>query len=580
MVVMFLAGGVNPSAAKLVVNTAKQPTNPLGRPLRICAPVEIGFQQRKGVTWNSYNHTATKRTHCFSAMLGNLETIAGFDVDLMKQVTDLLGWEYEWIVYPGYNEVLYHTRIGDCDVGFGCFNQNSMRIQCHATPSKGQSWGSVDTGCPLYSSPSNTTTTDEFSLAACCLQPLLSHLTNGWGIMARTPFTSKAKRMMDTLESAFVMNWLIWLLTGILIFGHLIWLLERSANGVNGCDIPQWPMSLAQGGQEGVWWALVTTTTVGYGDVSVRNGLARLLTAAWMAMGFISMACLIGAITSTLTATEADTAILTAAGLKGKRVCTHDYYSGSLASEYAAIEITCPSNENCPANAKNRAYGSTGYFAQCFELLESGFVDAVVFEHAGLSAVRAQTEKLSRFSLGRVFAEISQSGWVEPRSTVTKQLNWALSKVIQNSKVYEGIANKWFGDPSKLFVAENEPESVDTGQLIVCLLLWSVFIVIQVISSFLPCTDALLQRIGRGPGGLAHFVFGTAEERKQFKDLNQVDDSRWDCLLKGSTGNAAVVPEEQTTTGPSDAECSAIPQPEDGGEDGASDELPTAVSPF
>jgi len=142
VVVMFLAGGVNPSAAKLVVNTAKQPTNPLGRPLRICAPVEIGFQQRKGVTWNSYNHTATKRTHCFSAMLGNLETIAGFDVDLMKQVTDLLGWEYEWIVYPGYSEVLYHTRIGDCDVGFGCFNQNSMRIQCHATPSKGQSWGS------------------------------------------------------------------------------------------------------------------------------------------------------------------------------------------------------------------------------------------------------------------------------------------------------------------------------------------------------------------------------------------------------------------------------------------------------
>ena len=46
--------------------------------------------------------------------------------------------------------------------------------------------------------------------------------------------------------------------------------------------------------QEGVWLALVTTTTVGYGDFSPRSAFGRGVMAVWMFIGFVAMAGVLG----------------------------------------------------------------------------------------------------------------------------------------------------------------------------------------------------------------------------------------------------------------------------------------------
>lgn len=278
-------------------------------------------------------------------------------------------------------------------------------------------------------------------------------------------------------------------------------------------------------------------------------GCARLLTAVWMAIGFVSLACILGAVTSSLTTLELETAILHGDGLKGKRVCIDDWYAGILAGEYGAIEVICPSSPECPKNAKNGPYGQTGYYyAQCLELLDSDNVDAMVAEHAQLSALRVQTSELSKFSIGPLLMPLLQSGWVGPNSVITKQFNWAIAKVVQDRAIYDGVQNKWFGDPEKGVVENAQPEEFSTGWLVSCCVLWSVFFILQLSSSFLPWNDAMLKYLGRGPGGMVHFVFGTPDERSQYKELNQSDSSKCDCL-PGTCfpkSSEAVVPETKT----------------------------------
>ena len=74
-----------------------------------------------------------------------------------------------------------------------------------------------------------------------------------------------------------------------LIFGVVIWFIERWKNE----DIPKCPGGIFTG----VWLALVTMTTVGYGDVTPKSFLGRILTMAWMVTGILLSAIL----TSTMT---------------------------------------------------------------------------------------------------------------------------------------------------------------------------------------------------------------------------------------------------------------------------------------
>lgn len=80
------------------------------------------------------------------------------------------------------------------------------------------------------------------------------------------------------------------------ISGITIWFLDHRANSGH------FPQSFWRGAQEGLWWAIVTMTTVGYGDKTPKSFLGRVYASLWMLTGMLLMTSLTAQITSIITA--------------------------------------------------------------------------------------------------------------------------------------------------------------------------------------------------------------------------------------------------------------------------------------
>eukprot|EP00873_Tetraselmis_striata_P033395 jgi/Tetstr1/453659/TSEL_040615.t1 len=70
----------------------------------------------------------------------------------------------------------------------------------------------------------------------------------------------------------------------LIISGHLIWLIERHENP------HMFPPAYLDGVDDGIWWSLVTMTTVGYGDKVPITMSGRFLAFLWMMVGLINFA--------------------------------------------------------------------------------------------------------------------------------------------------------------------------------------------------------------------------------------------------------------------------------------------------
>ncbi|WP_034640123.1 transporter substrate-binding domain-containing protein [Desulfovibrio inopinatus] len=91
-----------------------------------------------------------------------------------------------------------------------------------------------------------------------------------------------------------IMGYLAGLLGLLLCVGFLAWLIERRAN-------PEQFRGGKFGLFDGLWWAAVTMTTVGYGDLSPKSPAGRMLALAWMFVSVGLMSFFIAGITTTLT---------------------------------------------------------------------------------------------------------------------------------------------------------------------------------------------------------------------------------------------------------------------------------------
>ncbi|MCA9178094.1 MAG: transporter substrate-binding domain-containing protein [Planctomycetales bacterium] len=90
---------------------------------------------------------------------------------------------------------------------------------------------------------------------------------------------------------------LAFLSTATVCMGIAIWLIERRRN-------PEHFGGKLTGLGHGIWWAVVTMTTVGYGDKAPQTLPGRLIATFWMLFGAISLAVITGTISSHLTVTR------------------------------------------------------------------------------------------------------------------------------------------------------------------------------------------------------------------------------------------------------------------------------------
>lgn len=102
----------------------------------------------------------------------------------------------------------------------------------------------------------------------------------------------------------------------LLVVGFLVWLLEHKRNP------EQFGGSRGQGIFSGFWWAMVTMTTVGYGDTAPRTVGGRIIGLVWMLAALIIVSFFTASITSALTVGQLSDRIRSAEDLGGMHVAS------------------------------------------------------------------------------------------------------------------------------------------------------------------------------------------------------------------------------------------------------------------
>jgi polar amino acid transport system substrate-binding protein len=123
-------------------------------------------------------------------------------------------------------------------------------------------------------------------------------------------------RIFESIFSRHILKAIGLLLLLSLITGIIVWGLERRRNSEMFGD------GTVGGIGHGIWWAMVTMTTVGYGDKAPKTMGGRIFALIWMIFSIIFIASITANITTSLTIAE----------LRGKVRGFHDLYNAQVGS--------------------------------------------------------------------------------------------------------------------------------------------------------------------------------------------------------------------------------------------------------
>ncbi len=180
----------------------------------------------------------------------------GLAIDLWQEAAADHGWTYHYRAYD-LEGLLDAVARGEVDVGVGAITATAAREH------------RMDFSHPLTSSGLGIAVHTEQSA--------------GWMAVARALVSPEFLKVIATLSLV------------LLAIGLLVWLVERHHNP------DQFGGGRGRGIFSGFWWAMVTMTTVGYGDVAPRTIPGRLIGMAWMLTALIVVSFFTASITSALT---------------------------------------------------------------------------------------------------------------------------------------------------------------------------------------------------------------------------------------------------------------------------------------
>ncbi|MEM6316938.1 MAG: transporter substrate-binding domain-containing protein [Bacteroidota bacterium] len=112
--------------------------------------------------------------------------------------------------------------------------------------------------------------------------------------------TSTFQKFLQFLSSFFSLNFLRGMIVLILVisfFGVVAWLFERKQN-------PEHFRRGYRGIWDGLWWSVVTMTTVGYGDKAPKSRGGKLVALVWMFAGLLFISGFTASVASTLTVNQ------------------------------------------------------------------------------------------------------------------------------------------------------------------------------------------------------------------------------------------------------------------------------------
>jgi ABC-type amino acid transport substrate-binding protein len=230
-------------------------------------------------------------------------------------------------------------------------------------------------------------------------------------------------KFFSSLFTGKKMIFIVGLLIMIFIAGHIIWLVERSSVKRQ----TMFEHDYFPGVFQGMYWALITASTIGYGDKVPKRWIGRILAAVLILIFLPLFGYFIAELSSDLTIQQLKSNISGPNDLWGRRVAV---VAGTTSEDYMR-------NMHVLINTYKRVEDAV-------EALELDLVDAVVYDAPNL-LYHAKGEGKDKVTVvGKIF-EPQDYGLVVPQgSPLREKLNRAILTVLESDEL-EGIQQKWFG---------------------------------------------------------------------------------------------------------------------------------------
>ena len=181
---------------------------------------------------------------------------SGVSVDLWRNITDSLKMDYQYIRFPNYPELHNALKKGEIDISVYPLSVSSERLS------------DFRFSIPFY----------------------ISKL----GLAEKISYRNDLFRLLGSILSWTTLRWFLLLLPVTLLFSVLVWLFEKKNNSAH--FRPGY-----KGIGDGLWWAFVTMSTVGYGDKAPKSTVGRILTILWIFFAVTMFVSVTGFMSSEMT---------------------------------------------------------------------------------------------------------------------------------------------------------------------------------------------------------------------------------------------------------------------------------------
>ncbi len=309
----------------------------------------------------------------------------GVSIDAWQALAEELNVQYEYIQCTGVADKLKKLQEGHIDIAIGGITITEDREEI------------FDFSHPVYHTG---------------LDILIPH---------QNKFTLRA--LFASLFSGKKMVFFAGMLGLVLIAGHIIWLVERSTEH----RTTRFHRNYIPGVFEGMYWALITASTVGYGDKVPKRWIGRILTGILIIIFLPLFGFFIAQLSSDLTMQSIQQTINGLEDLWGKRV---GVVGGTTSHEFMKQErshLTIFDNVD-----------------QAYDALHRNQIDAVVYDAPALMHYVSGKGKDRVKVVGKLFAPQDYGLALPQGSRLREEINRDLLALIESEKIKK-IFTKWFG---------------------------------------------------------------------------------------------------------------------------------------